>query len=341
MAGLSSRRLAFARIAVLCASTLASLAIVELALRWQFGPPARFLFPQEQYQHDPEIGHSLVPHQRSFSHHVPVRINSRGLRDDEYSKEAPRGVMRVAAIGDSQTYGEGLPLELTWPKQLQQELNQARLLGATWEVINAGLSASDSWQHAIMLRRVLSWYDVDVVAVAIYVNDVAAQWEPGDAGEITNTPMKRIGYLLKRSAVLSLARRAFLQAGSADLELKILRGSRDDASIEEGWATMTRAYKEMKLECDARGIKLVAVILPRKDQVSGQLLYRGYQDRTAELLRAVGVEYVDLLDPFRDEYESAGEDLFIAWDGHNAGGANRIVAHRLLVALDELLVGDN
>ncbi|MEZ4330527.1 MAG: GDSL-type esterase/lipase family protein [Myxococcota bacterium] len=318
-----------------------TLGFFELLLRWQFGPPARFTYPQEYYQDDPEIGHALVPNQEAFTHHVPIRTNSHGLRDAEFAKQPPPGVSRVIAIGDSQTYGEGLPSEGTWPKQLEAMLNRDRVRRSQWQVVNAGLSASDTWQHAIILDRVLNWYDADVVVLAIYVNDVTARWMPGPASERTNSMQKRVGYLLKRSAVLSLARRAFLRSGHQDMELEILKGESEVPQIEAGWETMARSLDQMRALCRARGIELFAAILPRKDQVAGLTPERGYQDRVIRILDAVGIEHADLLVPMSEAYPTLGERLFIPWDGHNATEANTIVADQVEKLLRRASRGDH
>ena len=45
--------------------------------------------------------------------------NSAGMRDDrEYEKFPPRGIIRIAAFGDSFTYGSDVALGATWAKQL-------------------------------------------------------------------------------------------------------------------------------------------------------------------------------------------------------------------------------
>lgn len=318
-----------ARLGVAAIAFTASLCVVELTLRWQYGPPARYSFPQEYYEGDAKIGHSLVPNQQSFTLDVPVSTNSHGLRDREYPKKPAPGALRIIAIGDSQTFGLGLPSERTWPKQLETLLNRDRVFRSEWEVINAGLSATDTWQHAIILDRVLEWYDADVVVLAIYVNDVSAEWSPKPASEVTNSTKKRIGYALKRSAVLSLARRAYLRLRHRDLELEILKGERDEPRVDEAWTTVSRSLAEMRDRCASRGLQFVAVILPRRDQVSGQTSYRGYQNRLIEILTADEVPHVDLLDPMMAAYSSIGEQLFIPWDGHHSAEANAVVADRV------------
>jgi hypothetical protein len=57
------------------------------------------------------------------------RLGARGVR--EYAQPKPSGVLRVVALGDSQTFGEGVADAATWPAQLERAL-------AGVEVLNFG-----------------------------------------------------------------------------------------------------------------------------------------------------------------------------------------------------------
>jgi lysophospholipase L1-like esterase len=62
----------------------------------------------------------------------PVEFNSYGLRDIEFPVNKPKYEKRILVIGNSTTFGSGVALENTYPKQLQ------KLLGEPYFVINAG-----------------------------------------------------------------------------------------------------------------------------------------------------------------------------------------------------------
>jgi hypothetical protein len=71
----------------------------RLPRQLQTGHPTRrwALVPREQ----------VVATTSDFS--VPYNINSKGLRDREYPYQKPRDRIRVVALGDSLTFGEGIP----------------------------------------------------------------------------------------------------------------------------------------------------------------------------------------------------------------------------------------
>jgi lysophospholipase L1-like esterase len=64
------------------------------------------------------------------------RINSLGLRGPERAAEAPPGVLRVLALGDSSTFGMGVPYPDTWCAQLEARLGEA---GVPCEVLDGGV----------------------------------------------------------------------------------------------------------------------------------------------------------------------------------------------------------
>lgn len=187
-------------------ATIAALGMGEFALRLFLPAPNVFRFPQETYEFDPEIGHRLTPKQRTFTHDKEVTTNSAGIRDLEYSDNPPPNVRRIVALGDSQTFGNGLECSDTWPKQLQTALNR-RGMGA-WEVLNTGLPSTDTWQHRVLLGRMIRRYHPHAVILAFYVNDVQGEPNRVTTIPVTNTNVKRIGYVLKRSALLSSGRAA-------------------------------------------------------------------------------------------------------------------------------------
>ena len=316
-----------ARTVLLFVSISISLVGFELLLRLHYGPPARFVYPQEQYRHDDQIGHWLEPGQLAHTHDKVVRTNSFGLRAEEYSTAAPVGAKRIIAIGDSQTFGDGLDNRDSWPKQLEHALDR-KMKGHVWQVINAGISATDTWQHEIVAHRVLTRYRADMVVVALYINDVTKRYEPRHDAR-TNTRNKRLGYILKRSAVLSWIRQtyhAFASHGPAERELCVLRGGCD---AEDAWAQVASSLRRIQTEARARGVKVALVVLPRRDQIAGTEPGRDYNIRAAQLAGQLEIPAIDLLPELARHYPELGERLFIPWDGHNSATANRLIAEHI------------
>jgi lysophospholipase L1-like esterase len=100
----------------------------------------------------------------------PIRINSKGFAGPEFQDPRLPGTIRIAAIGDSCTFGEG-NLEGTYPAQLQRRLD-ALASPTRVEVINAGIEGLNS---ELALRRLESKVlplRPDVVTVYVGWNDL-------------------------------------------------------------------------------------------------------------------------------------------------------------------------
>lgn len=326
-----------ANFTLLIASVLVALVGAEWVLRARVGPPVHWRYPQEAYRCDPEVGFWLQPGQHAFTHDKRVQINSVGIRDAEFATRQSAGTQRVLAVGDSQTFGNGLELRDTWPKQLERELRQ-RERTAHWEVLNAGLPGSDSWQHERILKRLLDTYEADVVVLGFYVNDVSRR--PGDASSLCSAVRpeswsRRVGYFLKRSAIFTAlwnARRPIRAAlrgdAGTDRELRILSGETDPA-IETGWREVERALAAMKASAEAEGAQLLVLVMPRSDQVAGHIAGLAYNRRIAAIAGSLEVPVVDVLEPLRRAFADQGNQLFIPWDGHNSAAANQVIGRTL------------
>jgi lysophospholipase L1-like esterase len=329
------------RLILLAGSVVTAFVVLELSMRMIYPAPVRFVYPQEMYDFDAELGHALRPGQTAFTHDRAVHVNSLGLRGAEVTPQPAPGIRRILALGDSQTFGNGLDLSDTWPRQLEQALERAR--ADRWEVLNAGIPGTDTWQHEVLLRRLLTATHPHAVVLGLYVNDVVPRHDPRHiaASTLTNTWRKRLVYLLKRSAVVTWSYYFLLpwyarQArGSDPAEDPVLSG-KNDARTERGWTQVEHSLAAMKDLCDARGVGFLLAILPRRDQVAGQHPGRAYNERALEIAKAHGIPALDLLPSLSAEYRVQRDELFIPWDGHNTGMANQVIAARLAEQLETL-----
>ena len=180
------------KLALLAGAILISAAALETGLRVVFGSPVHFRYPQPRYVSDPAIGHWMQPGQQSFNHDQPLSVNSVGIRGPDYPRKAPPGTHRVLALGDSQTFGNGLRDSDTWPALLERQL-VSKPSALRWEVLNGGLPATDTWQHERMLERLARSYEFDTVILGFYVNDVTGIYSAGDPEKRTNTLRMRTG----------------------------------------------------------------------------------------------------------------------------------------------------
>lgn len=310
-----------------------AMVMAEVLLRMVLPPPVIWKFPQENYLFDPEVGHWLEQNQRAFTHDKEVTTNSQGLRDGEYARNIPDGVHRILALGDSQTFGNGLLQEDTWPEQLERLLNETG--GASvYEVLNGGLPGSDTWQHEIIMGRMLEKYRLNEVILAFYVNDVVTR---PDAVRFTqrrdrDAPSARIIYSVKQSVLLLSLRAAFDTVKQMLFPDKgfatqnaLVRGEINPA-IRKRWDQVELSLAAMKKQADDSMVDFRVVLLPRRDQVDGRVPAADYNRRIEDVLERNGIPYINMLLPLQQSFQEHGKELFIPWDGHNSRLANHVIS---------------
>lgn len=99
-----------------------------------------------------------------------LQTNSLGMRGPEIEIEKPAGVLRVLCIGDSCTFGSGAGGRMTYPVQLQEQL-EATLGAGKVQVINAGVPGYTSYQAVAYLESRGLALDPDAVILIAGYND--------------------------------------------------------------------------------------------------------------------------------------------------------------------------
>lgn len=119
----------------------------------------------------PDLVYELEPGVDTCYYGARVRTNAAGLRADrDYARPKPQGVHRLLLLGDSQTFGQGVPLEQTFGELVAAEL--ARRSGRAVEAINLGVDGYNTVQEAAALRAKGLSYEPDCVALLFIGNDL-------------------------------------------------------------------------------------------------------------------------------------------------------------------------
>lgn len=150
------------RIGLLIASPFVVLVFAELLLHLTPSsiPYLHFAKPA-LYRADPELIYSFRP---GVSGHNALGMRSRKIG-------AKRGRVRIVAIGDSYTYGHGVPASDAYPQQLEHILNASQR-GRRFEVINAGVPGYNFDQAYTLLTRRLLELEPDLVVIAFEPKDL-------------------------------------------------------------------------------------------------------------------------------------------------------------------------
>jgi lysophospholipase L1-like esterase len=119
----------------------------------------------------PEYGHKVFDYELTGSY--PIARNPDGSRGTRLSPAKAPGVRRVLALGDSVTFGTGVPAARTWPADLA-ELLRARG-AARDEVVNAGIEGSSLDDLLFAWDEQWRSYSPDVVILGVTANMVSLE----------------------------------------------------------------------------------------------------------------------------------------------------------------------
>jgi lysophospholipase L1-like esterase len=178
------------KLAIVLGSLLLALGAAELALRlrdpaMKDSGRARVLRRSD----DPDLLYDLTPGAQAQVWGTSVRVNSRGFRGPEPREKKPGEAAppRVVVLGDSITFGNGLPESDTYVAQLEVRM---RDLGTPVEALNLGVGGYDTVQEVAFLEHVGLALEPDLVVVGFCPNDLGVVSinlselvrQPGSAG---------------------------------------------------------------------------------------------------------------------------------------------------------------
>jgi hypothetical protein len=128
-----------------------------------------------------------------------VRLNRLGFRERELDPEKSTAVYRIAVIGDSFTYGQGIGEKDRFSNLLDAQLN--RQPGA-YEVLNFGRPGAETVDHLKILTDVVLPGRPDFVLLQWYVNDVEGMDKSGSPRPRPLLPWPTLVSRLRRTSAL-------------------------------------------------------------------------------------------------------------------------------------------
>jgi len=256
----------------------------------------------------------------------------------------------VLHVGDSITFGVGLPRDQTFTAELER-------LEPGVEHVNAGIPGTAPDAYFAVLGRWLATRHVDVVVMHVYEgNDLdgldsrfpCCGWQPllsYDDGSAalrcahgTSPDFARAGftwlryhnpppYLLRASIGTSVA--AAHVAAAMTQEPYFLA----DQPLETRLAHLEAIFRSAADTLRARGIPFMVDVVPTRSWLEDGLEWQHYGPRIVEVARRVGVDVVDGSAMFRDAAGRGQKLFFENGDIHFNASGHRLWAHWLHDAL--------
>jgi lysophospholipase L1-like esterase len=247
-----------------------------------------------------------------------VAINSQGLRDKEYTLRKPSGTYRVMMLGDSTTFGWGVPVDATVAKILEQKLNAADL-GRSFEVLNAGVGNYGTVQEVTYYLQRGRAFHPDLVVLNYFINDA----EP--------VPRETKSFLRDRSYFAAFV------ASRADGILRIA-GERPDwrayypslyEATQPGWHDAQGALADLAKKTKEDGTDVLVALLPELHQIQGEYPFAREHALVREAATTQGLPTLELIEGLRNHGPESS--LWVTpLDTHPNRKANELIAAQLM-----------
>jgi len=158
----------FLNLILILGTILMMLVVNEVFLRiYYFGSIVRVSNQESRVLPHPTRGYTLSPGTHTWHQEldfaVPINVNSQGLRGPEISPKGSK--QRILIIGDSTTYGSGVPEDQIIPALLEKEFNPAVV-----DVVNGSFTTYNTVQELLFLEEEGLSFKPDLVILAFSPN---------------------------------------------------------------------------------------------------------------------------------------------------------------------------
>jgi D-alanyl-lipoteichoic acid acyltransferase DltB (MBOAT superfamily) len=257
----------------------------------------------------------LAPSKRVDFMNQQVSTNRWGMRDRDYEKQKPPGTIRVALLGSSITMGWGVADDESYENIVEDRLNRQYGGEQRFELLNFSVAGFSAFQNLWSFERALE-FEPDVIIWEMHAT--APTWMVNHLTRVLRKkvpiPYPKLQEMLEESGInprmSGLALRSRLREISPEL--------------------MNWIWDRMQRECDARGIELEVVLLPRADSMRAD---NENLSAMGDLARDAGLPVLDLRRAFR----SVADRSTIATapgDAHPNAEGHQLLAEELY---DEML----
>jgi hypothetical protein len=283
---------------------------------------------------------------------IPVALNSRGLRNEEFLLPKPANTYRILNVGDSIAFGWEIRQEETYGKQLEKMLN-SRGDGRRYEVINAAIP---TWnveaERNYFLQEGLS-YEPDLVILDLtIVNDIH-----GHGPEVIDATRDFKHWFRENTYgwPFVTTQMRYLLTGHRGPEA--IPGMTPPTRVtayfplereHPAWDKVWQPLEEMYRAAEEQGIPFIVVAFPTAYQLSSLAHPDVPQQVLGGRAAATGIPFVDLLPVYAQACREAGSDacegyqnlLFVdVWMHPNAFG-HHLAAQEVVEVLVPYLPAD-
>lgn len=263
--------------------------------------------PPVRYGSDDQPYFLLEPNQGYIWEGIPVHINSRGFRTEEFAIPKPPDTYRILNLGDSVAFGWEVREEDTYGQQLAEILNQ-QTDGRNYEVINAGVPGWSLNTERNFLEQEGLNYQPDLVLLDLtIVNDIYAEDSPNEEKRFSLFDWLRDNTYAW--PFLTIQTRFLLSKQYGPEAIPVLNpGTNPEFYFpldknDSVWDKQWRVIAEMHQAAKEQGAEFVIVAFPTALQVNSSAHPNIPQQVFGDRAREKGINFVDLTPVFQEACE--------------------------------------
>lgn len=263
-----------------------------------------------------------------------VRLNTWGFREREFELIKPDGVCRIAVIGDSFTFGQGIAEEDRFTNLLEKYLNKGK---NRYEVLNFSKPGTETIDHIVILKDVVLKAKPDFIILQWYFNDVEGHDRKWRRKSVQLLPFKNLrstlhSYLYPSSALYYLINQQWILlqdrlGHSGNYIDHLLMRFEDPVSPDS--IKYEQTLKRFIDLCKEREIPLGIVLFPHSPVLGKAYPLDYLHSRVLKICNQEGIPCIDLSYTFAPYVEN--KKLWVnRFDSHPGEFANSLASERLM-----------
>lgn len=267
----------------------------------------------------PGLSHEHIPNSRAELMGVEVKINNIGFRDDELNNSKPLNEKRILVVGQSITFGWGVPKDSSFCEQTEKLLNSQNN-GIKYNLINSGIGNYNTELESILLNKNLPLIKPDMVVLHCFLRDAEIISPKSQNFLIANSYL--IAYIyIKLEQALFFNSKTYKNIGEYYLNLY--------QKNAEGWKRQQNALMRIKKQCEERNIPLKLIMQPDLNNLSVNSPQEKCYGIIRNFLSENNFNFIDLSSTYRKKVKNLQSIWVRKDDSHPNSVGHRIIAEEL------------
>lgn len=268
----------------------------------------------------PGLAYELAPNRKKYSHGAMIQTNSWGMRDDEPRPKDENSLHRIIVLGDSFTFGFGVPGEYTYPNVLEKLLKKG-ISSEQFEVLNLAVGGYSTRDEALVLKYKGITWNPDLVIIGYCLNDPEIE-----AVSPLHYYFQKPRWWQHSNLLRLIAKTKILR------EIKVL-GQRDyykylHSPQHPKWQSVVKAFKEIAKLAHKRKIPVLLLIFPQT--INKPWIDYPYQDLHQQVADAAKEECFSVIDLYENYSQYPPETLMIRpGDSHPSLFGHEVAANAI------------